>query len=183
MTGRRALTFAFVVLSAGSGCLPVRRVPPAEATPSAASEWATVYARAMTEARETRISAAEKALTDFAAQYAGSPEAAEVPYWRAVLKLDPANPAGIRESIGLLEAYLANAPTGVHRVEAETLRRLALALEQRNAALAAIPPAVVPRPDDKAREEEMQRLRDELAAANAELDRIRRRVSRPRSRP
>jgi hypothetical protein len=70
--------------------------------------------------------------------------------------------------------------SGTHRTEAATLRRLALALEQRNAALAAIPPSVVPRPDANAREEEMQRLRDELAAANAELDRIRRRVSRPR---
>jgi hypothetical protein len=180
VTGRRALTFTLVVLSAGSGCLPVRRVPPAEATPSAASEWSTVYAHAITEARASRISAAEKALTDFAQQHAGSPEAAEVPYWRAVLKLDPANPVGIREALALLESYLANAPTGVHRVEAETFRRLALALEQRNAALAAIPPAVVPRPDDKAREEEMQRLRDELAAANAELDRIRRRLARPR---
>ena len=178
MIGPRALTLALVALSASSGCLPVRQMP--AATPTAASEWAMVYTRATAEARESRITAAEKALADFAQQYPGSPEAAEVPYWRAVLKLDPANPAGIRESIALLETYLSTVPTGVHRVEAETLRRLGLALEQRNAALAAIPPAVVPRPDDKAREEELQRLRDELAAANAELDRIRRRVSRPR---
>jgi hypothetical protein len=134
----------------------------------------------MTEARESRTAAAEKALADFAERYPGSPEAAEVTYWRAVLKLDPANAASIRESMAMLEAYLANAPAGTHRVEAETLRRLGLALEQRNTALAAIPPAVAPRPDDKARDEEVQKLRDELAAANAELDRIRRRVSRPR---
>jgi hypothetical protein len=36
------------------------------------------------------------------------------------------------------------------------------------------------RQDDKAREEELQKLRDDLAAANAELARVRRRVARPR---
>ena len=180
MIGQRAITFALILLLAGSGCLPVRRVPSADSAPTAASEWPVVYAHAMTEAREARVSVAEKALTDFERRYPGSPEATEVPYWRAVLKLDPANPTAIRESIATLESYLASSPTGVHRLEAETLRRLAVALEQRNAALAAIPPAVVPRPDDKVREEEMQRLRDELAAANAELDRIRRRLARPR---
>lgn len=180
MTGPRTLALALALLLAGAGCLPVRRMPPADTTPTAASEWPTVYARAMADSRESRVPAAEKALTDFAQRYPGSPEAAEVPYWRAVLKLDPASPADVRESMTLLEAYLADAPAGRHRVEAETLRRLGLALEQRNAALAAIPPAVVPRPDDKAREEEVQKLRDELAAANAELDRIRRRLARPR---
>lgn len=181
MSRRRPIAFALVALLAGSGCLPVRRLPSDDpSTPTAATEWQSVHVHAMTEARASRTAAAEKALTDFAQRHPGSPEATEVPYWRAVLKLDPANPAAIRESMAMLEAYLANAPSGMHRVEAETLHRLGLALEQRNAALAAIPPAVIPRPDDKAREEELQKLRDELAAANAELDRVRRRVSRPR---
>jgi hypothetical protein len=181
VTGARSATFALALLVAGSGCLPVRRVPSDDPPAStSASEWPGVHAQAMTEARESRAAAAEKALTDFAQRYPGTPEAAEVPYWRAVLKLDPANPAAIRESIAMLETYLAGTPSGMHRLEAATLRRLGLALEQRNAALAATPPAVVPRPDDKAREEELQKLRDELAAANAELDRVRRRVSRPR---
>jgi hypothetical protein len=149
-------------------------------TPSAASEWPATYVKVMTEARESRLAAAEKALTDFAQRFPGSPEAAEVPYWRAVLTLDPANATSMRQSMAMLDTYLASAPSGMHRLEAATMRRLGLALEQRNAALAAIPPAVVPRPDDKAREEEVQKLRDELAAANAELDRIRRRLARPR---
>jgi hypothetical protein len=36
------------------------------------------------------------------------------------------------------------------------------------------------RPEDKARDEEITRLRDELSKANAELARIRRRLARPR---
>ena len=181
MIGPRPVAFALVLLLAGSGCLPARRLPSDDPpTPTAAGEWPAAYAQAMTEAGDSRPQTAEKALTDFAQRFPGSPEAAEVPYWRALLKLDPDNAASLREAVSLLEGYLANAPTGIHRTEAATLRRLGVALEQRNALLAAIPPAAVARPDDKAREEEMQRLRDELAAANAELDRIRRRLARPR---
>ena len=175
------MRFALVALLAGSGCLPVRRSPGEEAPPpSAATEWPAVYSQAMTAARESRQPDAERSLAEFASRFPGSPEAAEVPYWRALFKLDPANPAALRESIALLEAYLANTPSGTHVAEATALRRLGLALEQRNAALAAIPPAGVPRPEDKVRDDEIQKLREELSKANAELDRIRRRVSRPR---
>jgi hypothetical protein len=178
---RRPVAFALVLLFAGASCLPVRRTP-SEDRPgaTAASEWATVHAQAMADARDARLTAADKALADFAQRFPGSAQSAEVPYWRALLKLDPANPPALREALSMLEEYLTNTPSGAHRTEAATLRRLGIALEQRNSALAAIPPAVVPRPDDKTREEEMQRLRDELAAANAELDRIRRRLARPR---
>ena len=182
MTAPRRVILAVALLS-GSGCLPVRRAPEAgEATPTAASEWQTVYAQTRVEARDSASVAVDKALADFAQRYPASPEAAEVPYWRAVLKLDPANPTALREALAMLDAYLASTPAGMHRAEAATLRRLGLALEQRTAALAAIPPATA-RPDDKAREEELQKLRDDLAAANAELDRIRRRLARPTRRP
>jgi hypothetical protein len=134
----------------------------------------------MSDVRASRLAAADRALTDFAQRYSGSTEAAEVPYWRAVLRLDPSIPAVLRESLAMLEGYLANTPNGTHRAEASTLLRLGVALEQRNAALAAIPPAPTVKSEDKAKDEEIQRLRDELAKANAELDRIRRRLARPR---
>jgi hypothetical protein len=176
----RPVSLALVVLLAASGCLPMRQASPAEVVPTAASEWPTVHARAMTDASESRIGAADHALADFAQRYPGSPEAAEVPYWRAVIKLDPNNATSLRESITSFESYLASAPAGMHRVEAGTFRRLALALEQRNATIAAMPTVAVVRPEDKAREEELQHLRDELSQANAELARIRRRLTRPR---
>jgi hypothetical protein len=135
----------------------------------------------MTDARESRLSAADGALAEFARTYPTSPEALEVPYWRALLKLDPSNPAAIRESLSMLDSYLTNTPAGQHRLEAEAIKRLGVTLEARNAALAAIPPATVVRPDETAAQEaELQRLRDELAKANAELARIRRRLARPR---
>ena len=172
-------SLALVVLLVGSGCLPAHNAPQ-PAAPTAQSEWPAVYARAMADANESRTSEADRGLTAFAQRFAGSPEASEVPYWRALLKMDPNSSAALREAMAMLESYLASTPAGAHRLEAGLLRRLGLAIEQRNAAIAAIPPAPTVRPEDKAREEEIQRLRDELAAANAELARIRRRVARPR---
>jgi hypothetical protein len=135
----------------------------------------------MAEAHDSHSASAERALADFVQRFPNSPEAAEVPYWRAVLKLDPANPSAVKEATVLLDSYLAAAPTGIHRVEATALRRLISALEARTAALAATQPAVVvPRPEDKAQQEEIARLRDDLAKANAELTRIRRRLAQPK---
>ena len=177
---RRSCALAAILV--GTGCVPTRQQTPAVAAPTAESEWPTVYSQAMSDARASRVAAAERALAEFVQRYPTSPEAAEVPYWRALLKLDPANPAALRESIVMLETYLANAPSGQHRVEAQAIQRLGVALEARNASLAAIPStAIVVRPEEKAaQEQEMQRLRDELGKANAELARIRRRLARPR---
>jgi hypothetical protein len=176
----RPVSLALVVLLAGSGCLPTRQSAPPAATPTAESEWPVVHTKAMTDASESRIGAADKALAEFAQRYPGSPEAVEVPYWRAVIKLDPNNATSLRESISTFESYLASASAGTHRTEAATFRRLGVALEQRNATIAAMPSVAVVRPEDKAREEELQRLRDELSQANAELARIKRRLTRPR---
>mgnify|MGYP006951124004 CR=1 FL=1 len=175
------VALALVVLLAGSGCLPLRQQAAEQPAPTAASEWPALYTRVMSDASASSTGGADRALSEFALRFPGSPEAAEVPYWRALLKLDPSNAAAVRESVTMLDSYLASAPAGTHRFEAGLIRRLGLAIEQRNAAIAAIPPTPAARPEDKAREEELQRLRDELAAANAELARIRRRVARPRS--
>lgn len=153
---------------------PVVAAPPA---PTAASEWPAAYAQASLEARQNRLGLADRALSEFATRFPGSPEAAEVPYWRAVYKLDPASGAPMSDALALLDHYLTNAPSGLHRVEAATLRRLATAADTR--VPAAQPAATVPKPEDRALEEEVQRLRDELARANAELTRIRRRLARP----
>jgi tRNA isopentenyl-2-thiomethyl-A-37 hydroxylase MiaE len=148
---------------------------------TAESEWPAVYTKAMTDARESRLSVADSALVEFARRHPTSPEALEVPYWRALLKLDPSNPIATRESLAMLDSYLAHTPAGQHRMEADAIKRLAATLEARNTALAAIPPSTVARPEEKAAQEaELQRLRDELAKANAELARIRRRLARPR---
>jgi hypothetical protein len=177
---RACRRLAVLVLLGAVGCLPRAGSTPTVNLPTAAGEWPTAYVQAQSEARESRLGAADRVLTDFAQRFPDSPEAAEVPYWRAVYKLDPNNATASREAIALLDSYLAAAPNGLHRTEALAMRRVAAALETRTAALAAQLAAPAPKADEKAHEEELARLREELAAANAELARIKRRLARPK---
>ena len=168
------------LLAGGSACHPSHSQLTPAPVATAATEWPRTYAQAAIDAREARVPSADRALVAFAARFPGSAEAAEVPYWRAVIKLDPGNPASSHEALQLLEAYLADTSFRAHRLEATTLRNLEAALEQRTTALAAQPAAPAVRPEDRARDEEIARLRDELAKANAELTRIKRRLTRPK---
>jgi hypothetical protein len=177
---RGTASIAAVLLLGGSACLPSRPQPTPIPAPTAASEWPRTYAQVTMDAREARLPAADRALADFAVRFPGSSEATEVPYWRAVIKLDPNNPVSSHEALLLLDAYLADTSFRAHRTEAIALRRLQAALEARTAALAAQPIVPTVRPEDKARDEELQRLRDDLAKANAELARIKRRLTRPK---
>jgi hypothetical protein len=171
---------AALLLLGAVGCLPRQHAAAATKAPTAASEWPIVYAQAQAEARDTHPGIADRVLTDFAQRFPDTPESAEVSYWRAVFKLDPNNAASIRDAIALLDSYLANTPNGLHRAEALAMRRTASALETRTAALAAQLATPVPKIDERAHEEELTRLRDELGKANAELARIKRRLARPK---
>jgi hypothetical protein len=172
--------FAALLLVAAAGCQPSRTQATLAPVPTAASEWPRTFVQATTDAREGRPGIADRALVDFATRFPASAEAVEVPYWRAVIKLDPANQASSHEALLLLDGYLADTTFRAHRLEATTFRRLQAALEARNAALAAQPVTPAVRPEDRARDEEIARLRDELAKANAELTRIKRRLTRPK---
>jgi hypothetical protein len=149
----------------------------------ATSEGSTTILLAAQEAASGRFGVADRMLSDFSARAPGSPEAAETLYWRALFRVDPANlNASAREAVALLDSYLSGA-TGTHRLEAQTLRRVAAAMDARAAAstIAVTPPKTdPPKPEDKVRDEEIQRLKDELAKANAELERIKRRLAQPK---
>ena len=179
---RRTASTAFgaALLFGSTACQPSRPEPAPTPVATAATEWPRTHSQATIDAREGRVPAADRGLLAFAARFPASPEAVEVPYWRAVIKLDPANPTSSHEALLLLDAYLADTTFRAHRLEATTLRRLQTALEQRTAALAAQPATPPVHPEDKARDEEIARLRDELAKANAELTRIKRRLTRPK---
>jgi hypothetical protein len=160
-----------------TGQQPVSELSPAQ------NEGAATILQAAQEVNDGRYGVADRILTDYSARYPTSPEGADATYWRALYKLDPANPnAAPRDAIALLDSYLSGL-AGTHRTEAQALRRLANAMEARAVATmtTATPTKVdAPKPEDKAKDEEMQRLKDELAKANAELDRIKRRLAQPK---
>ena len=177
MMGRASRT-AILALSLASGACLSR---PRFLQPEAQRSWPATYLSAQGAADRGAYDDADKALADFAKSHPNTAQAAEAGYWRAVYKLDPANKgASTREAITALDAYLASANID-HRGEATTLRRIA-------AQLLSLDRALAQKPDEspsaaataKSRDEEVQKLRDELQATKDELDRIKRRLAAPK---
>ena len=113
-------------------------------------------------------------------------ENVEAQYTRAMTLLAPgASLAALDSATLLLDAYLAHSGYIAHRSEAAVMRRLAgdavqlskvaTALQQERAADRTKTDA--PARSDGDSLKEIQRLKDELAAANAELERIRKRLA------
>jgi hypothetical protein len=148
---------------------------------------AVAQARMMAGAGQFRD--ADRALSRFAAEHATEPAAVDATYWRAVLILSPSNQSrSIDTALTLLDAYLAAPKPLAHLDEAMALRDLAadaqgLAKVQAALRQARAANADQGNSDTRTGEEatkEVQRLRDELAAANAELERIRKRLANPK---
>lgn len=125
----------------------------------------------------------------------------EALYWSAVTNLDPSNRAGTLEGgLANLEAYLASPGKLKHASEANALRNLARSAQQlsrveaalqqararADAASASTVEARTREPESRGggRDEEMvkeiQRLKEELAKANEELERIKKRLAAPK---
>ena len=173
----------FLLLAAGA-CA----ARPGRETPVGAQQaWLDAFIEAQQLAEEGRVSGADSALARFVVRHPDSPEATETLYWRAILALDPAHAtAGPADAVRMLDAYLATTTPTTHAMEASSLRRTARALDSlgrsltsaRAAADSASMKAAAP-----ANPEEMQKLKDELTRTQAELERIRRRLSNPQGRP
>ena len=121
-------------------------------------------------------------------------ENVEQQYVRAVAHLDPGNRQGSLDSaVTFLDAYLAYAGHIEHRTEAAAMRRLAGSALQLARVEAALQQARASATETRGRTgdtaakgsdedslKEIARLRDELAAANAELERIKKRLATPK---
>jgi hypothetical protein len=152
------------------------------------SAFETTLATARSLASAGDFAASDRELQRYAREHAGDPSTAEVLYWRALLLLDPANQSrSLDTAITQLDAYLAGPRPLQHLSEATTLRDLAHDAQELDRVQAALHQARAEaraNADQSAGNEdsakEIQRLRDELAAANAELDRIKKRLANPK---
>ena len=159
---------------------PPPSVPVVEAPPAPAiSPWPGVFATVRQAVDSGRYADAERTLAEFSVAHAGTVEATESDFWRAVLKADPANrDATTRDAIAALDAYLAGGETMSRFLEASLLRRSLVTIDSLRSAAFAARTAAEAR--DKLRDEEMLKLTDSLTATKTELDRIRRRLTSPR---
>ena len=170
-----------VLLSAA--CAHVRK----SAEPTVRSEWDATLAAARLAADSGKYDSADKALANFISLHNGSHEATEAIFWRGLFKVDPSNKNGsLSAGISTFDAYLASDSASWHRSVAVVLRRTAaLAQSLKIATTPQTPATTVTPPTDKdamkSRDEEIASLRDQLAKANAELERIKKRLANPKA--
>lgn len=179
---------ALAALLFAGGCAQLRAASASPPAPMEGQLTATLQ-EAEQAAQQGKFGVADRLLVDFAERFPNTPEALETGYWRAVFVLDPANAtAGPRDAIALLDGYLAAPVIVAHRGAATALRRIAGALDRPRAAASAPAPSAGcacadaksdTKAGDASRDEEVQRLKSELAKANAELERIKRRLAQP----
>ena len=152
---------------------------PAPSTPAPPDGFETALLAAERRVEAGDYSGADRILSDFSLKAKGSQDAIEVAFFRALYMVDPNNrTASMAEGVRALDIYLNTEGAKRYRSEAHVLKRTAqtvLALRVSQQA-----PRVIGRDTVfVTREDEIAALKDQLAKANAELERIKRRLAQP----
>lgn len=162
------------------------------------SDWDRTRSETRRNVEAGNYRAADRLLAEFERVHPNTREARETSFWRAAYLVDPANPYGsLQGGIAGLDAYLANEPDGWYRNEASILRRTAISARGLAAGatrnwvrdtVIVVTRTTGPTPaaSQRSRDEEIAELRSqlarsktELAEANAELERIKKRLANP----
>lgn len=166
-----------------TACAGGRPAPPLPAPldpPALQAQWAATLSDVKTDVSRGRYAAADSAITAFLERHPGTPQSVDALFWRAVVRLDPANEAASpREALVAVDAYLAGGTALPDFELAQVLRRTASALESAQRPLPAPTRSVTVAPDSAERAraaEEIVKLKTELDRVQAELDRIKKRI-------
>jgi len=165
------------------GCAHPHADPPAPVD----SHWAATLDSAQRLAADSQFARADTVLTMFAQDLPQSAGAQEVEFWRGVFLLEPANKHGsVHDAASAFDEYLAKPGPLSHRTEAIAMRRAAHQIDslRQSRSMDSVPamnPVVSDSTKASAREQEMAKmvkmLQDSLNKTNAELDRIKKRLS------
>lgn len=200
MTHAKLLTILAAVLLS-TGCARA----PGFMQPAPVRDWRSTLSEARAAADSARWGTADQRLEEYSLRHPGTAEAHEALYWRGLFRMAPGNDSVSRTlAVPTLQRYLSG-PGGAHRTEA----RLLLDVAARHATLVAEAEAkereiaevrtALGRAQDRPAAasgaagasggsdapnrnlaSEVERLRGELARANSELERIRRRLATER---
>src|SRR5687767_5377922 len=179
-----------LLLTIGTGCAELPRIE----TGVFQRDWDRTRDETRRNVEAGNYHAADRLLAEFARVHPNTREARESAFWRAAYQVDPANRLGSLETgVAALDAYLANEPEGWYLYDASILRSSCLASQ--GLAAGASRAWVASRGHDvcdtrsqpqRSRNEEFAELRTqlarsktELAQANAELERIKKRLANP----
>lgn len=166
---------------AGCVLLTVACSHPAVVTkpPMPASGFAAAIEAAGKRADVGDYSGADRILSDFALANKATPEALEVAFWRALYMVDPNNKnASVAEGLRAIDIYISTPGNKWYRPQAQVIKRVASAMQRMRTAQ---PVTKIVGRDTVfvTREDEITALKDQLAKANAELDRIKKRLANP----
>ena len=173
-TSRLRYLAVCIALTAGCSHKPVAAPPPA---PAVVFQSAIDNASKRVESGD--YTGADRVLSDFVLSHKGTPEANEISFWRALYMVDPSNKnASVAEGLRAMNIYLANPASKKYRAQGEVIKRVGMLTQSLRAQQAAT--KVVGRDTVYVtREDEIAGLKDQLAKANAELDRIKKRLANP----
>ncbi|HEU4749289.1 MAG TPA: hypothetical protein VFS56_12365 [Gemmatimonadaceae bacterium] len=188
----RNFVISAVTLLVGAACAALPRMEPTLLE----RDWSRTRAETRRNVEAGNYHAADRLLAEFARVHPDTREARETAFWRGAYLVDPANTLGsLSGGIAALDGYLASEPNGWYRNEAEVLRRTAIAAQglaagaSRNwidTVVIVTPARDSDPPRRRSRDEEIAELRSqlarsktELAEAQAELDRIKKRLANP----
>ena len=177
----RRSTLSRVVLACAlllAGCAKSSSSPAAK-PPTPAEAFTSAIAAANRRAEAGDYSGADRILADFALKSKGTEDATEISFWRALYMVDPSNKtASIPEGLRAIDIYLATPGAKMYRPQALVLKRTAQSVQALKQAQ--ITPKISGRDTVFViREEEIAALKDQLAKANAELERIKKRLANP----
>jgi hypothetical protein len=140
--------------------------------------WVATSAAVRAAVDAGQFSTADSILAAFERTEPESPDASESAFWRAMLRADPRNPAfAPADARAAVERYLSSSNPR-RRAEATVMLHLLALSDSLRTVQAAQRSAVEAR--DRARDDEVQKLRDDLQRTQAELDRIKRRLGPPK---
>jgi hypothetical protein len=151
---------------------------PAPVTPTPAVEFAAVIEQARQKVEAGDYPAADRILSDYALRHQGSQEAREVSFWRAMYIVDPANRnsfsrtghSALSTSISRAKGQSGTAAGGSSTPDCSGVTV--------GASGCGAETGEWPGHGVHLREEETAALRDQLAKANAELERIKKRLAK-----
>lgn len=171
-----------LVFGISAGCARARTPDLSPAASTATSDWPIALTAAIRSADSANYTGAERTLVDFGSKHPNSLESRESLFWRALYRLDPANRSGsLQDGIAMLDRYLADSAGLQYRSEAVVVRRIAVAAHNSRLAQGTVNPGSAARDTVlRSRDDEVATLREQLAKANAELERIKRRLANPR---
>jgi hypothetical protein len=173
-TSRLRYLAVCVALTAGGSHKPVAAKPPA---PEVVFQNAVQSASRRVEAGD--YSGADRILSEFALSQKVTPEGNEIAFWRALYMVDPSNKnASVAEGLRAMDIYLANPASKMYRAQGQAIKRVAQLTQSLRAQQAQT--KVVGRDTVYVtREDEIAGLKEQLAKANAELERIKKRLANP----